>query len=120
MSTAVVMTPPVGRLQRLSRATAALRHLVRAAWAEDASMAAGIDADLSRMEAEIAALADEAMVAALTRPARTHCHCGAPLPARAVSGKRRAADAETCGSDHCRGVAREAKKLVQRYAARGL
>jgi hypothetical protein len=109
------MRPSGDALTRIASLSAALRRCLAAVRASESSWVVNaIDGDLVRLAADVDALADEIMIAAL-QP-RTHCHCGAPIETHNRNGRRRDADVETCGSDHCRATAREeARKTIRRY-----
>jgi hypothetical protein len=77
------------------------------------------ETDLARLATEVETLADEVMVASLAKALTLtvrRCHCGAAIEARNASGRLRDGEPpETCGSGHCRSVAREAHRKIARY-----
>jgi hypothetical protein len=112
-------------ITRIGELTASLRRCLAAVAPTESSWVANTaETDLARIATDVEALADDVMVAALSKALVRRCHCGAPIEARDASGRLREGEPpETCGSGHCRGVAREAYRTIQRYergpAARG-
>lgn len=99
---------PPTTLHRLSAIVSLLRRCIVTASRGDGD-AQWLLADVDRMERDLESLADRLMTEAFqTSKPPARCHCGSP----------RRPELQTCGSDHCRAIAREAKKTIARYHER--